>query len=366
MAPQVETLRRGVDIVVATPGRLLDHMGRGTVEFSGLQILILDEADRMLDMGFLPDVRRILKALPAVRQTLLFSATMPPEIERLAHQTLRSPTVITVGQRSRPVETVRQAAFTVSQEQKKHFLCHLLAQRDLKHVLVFTRTKSRADRLARHLVRTGRRIAAIHGDKTQGARIKALERFKSGQIDVLVATDIAARGIDVDGISHVINFDVPNVPEDYVHRIGRTARAEATGDAISLVAPEESQYIRDIERLTGVAIARESTQGFEPVPEAFERREYTAHHGQGGRHGHADRRGNVARHGRPAHRGGPARSGDVIPAHSGHRSAAHAHSHAQAASSSHASSESRPHSQHRAWRAAAGPRRRFRGRGAAR
>jgi ATP-dependent RNA helicase RhlE len=264
--PQIRRLREGVDILIATPGRLLDHMERGTVRFQGLEILILDEADRMLDMGFLPDVRRILRALPSARQTLFFSATMPDEIERLIHETLKAPAVIEVGPRARPVDAVRQVAYAVHADLKKDLLCHLLAEGDMRHVLVFTRTKARADRLARHLVRTGRRIAAIHGNKSQGARVKALSRFKSGEIDVLVATDIAARGLDVDGISHVVNFDVPNVPEDYVHRIGRTARAEAAGDAISLVSADEAAFIRGIERLTGVAIPRSVVPGFDPGP----------------------------------------------------------------------------------------------------
>jgi ATP-dependent RNA helicase RhlE len=264
--PQVRALRAGVDILIATPGRLLDHMERGTVRFHELEVLVLDEADRMLDMGFLPDVRRILKALPSARQTLFFSATMPQEIERLIHETLKAPVVIEVGRRARPVDGVRQVAYAVDADRKKDLLCHLLTAGDMRHVLVFTRTKARADRLARHLVRTGRQVAAIHGNKSQGARVKALSRFKSGQIDVLVATDLAARGLDVEGISHVINFDVPNVPEDYVHRIGRTARAEATGDAISLVAADEAAYVRGIERLTGIAIPRSIVPGFDPGP----------------------------------------------------------------------------------------------------
>jgi ATP-dependent RNA helicase RhlE len=264
--PQVRALRAGVDILIATPGRLLDHMERGTVRFHELEVLVLDEADRMLDMGFLPDVRRILKALPSARQMLFFSATMPQEIERLIHETLKAPVVIEVGRRARPVDGVRQVAYAVDADRKKDLLCHLLTAGDMRHVLVFTRTKARADRLARHLVRTGRQVAAIHGNKSQGARVKALSRFKSGQIDVLVATDLAARGLDVEGISHVINFDVPNVPEDYVHRIGRTARAEATGDAISLVAADEAAYVRGIERLTGIAIPRSIVPGFDPGP----------------------------------------------------------------------------------------------------
>lgn len=261
--PQQQKLRQGVDVLIATPGRLLDHMEQRTVNLSGIEILILDEADRMCDMGFLPDVRRILKALPAQRQTLFFSATMPDEIERLSHEMLRSPVTVEAGHRSRPVDAVRQIAYAVPGDLKKEAVAHLLAQDALRHVLVFTRTKARADRLAKYLNRTGRSVAAIHGNKSQNARTQALGGFKTGKVDVLVATDIAARGIDVDGISHVINFDLPNVPEDYVHRIGRTARAEATGDAISLVAPEEYGYVRNIERLTGIAIPRQVLAGFD-------------------------------------------------------------------------------------------------------
>jgi ATP-dependent RNA helicase RhlE len=262
--PQAERLKQGVDIVIATPGRLLDHLGQGTVDFMGLEILVLDEADRMFDMGFLPDVRRILKALPAARQTLFFAATMPPEIERLIHEVLRSPVVIQVGRRSKPADAVRQVAYAVHADFKKEALARLLSQGVMHHVLVFTRTKARADSVARYLARGGQRVEALHGNKSQNARTRALERFRSGKVDVLVATDIAARGIDVEGISHVINFDMPNVPEDYVHRIGRTARAEATGDAISLVAPEEAPYVRSIERLTGIAIPRLTLPGFDP------------------------------------------------------------------------------------------------------
>jgi len=264
--PQLQQLRSGVDLLIATPGRLLDHMERRSVDFRALEVLVLDEADRMLDMGFLPDVRRILKALPAVRQTLFFSATMPPEVERMIHETLKAPVIIEAGRRSRPVDAVRQVAFPVEAARKSDLLCHLLGRNEMRQVLVFTRTKARAERLARHLKRTGRRVAALHGNKSQNQRIQALSRFKSGRIDVLVATDIAARGLDVEGISHVINFDVPNVPEDYVHRIGRTARAEATGDAISLFSSEEAASLRGIERLTGMAIAREVVDGFAPGP----------------------------------------------------------------------------------------------------
>jgi ATP-dependent RNA helicase RhlE len=266
MMPQTEKLRRGVDLVIATPGRLLDHLGRSGVSFADLEVLVLDEADRMLDMGFLPDVKRILAVLKKERQNLFFSATMPSEIEDLIKRTLREPVVIEVTPRSSTVRAVKQVVHHVSGENKRDLLCHLLKSRDMTQVLVFTRTKVRADRLAKHLVQTGRRVAAIHGNKSQGARTAALGGFKSGRIDTLVATDIAARGIDVDGISHVVNFDVPNVPEDYVHRIGRTARADAEGSAISLVSAEETGFVRAIEKLIGMRIPNEVVAGFHAAP----------------------------------------------------------------------------------------------------
>lgn len=264
LGPQTEQLRRGVDLIIATPGRLLDHLERGAASLSSLTVVVLDEADRMFDMGFLPDVRRILSATPTSRQTLLFSATMPLEIERLAQDILRSPAVIDVGRRATPVDSVRQIIHPVEAEQKRALLCHLLQHGKMPHVLVFTRTKVGADRLVMHLTRTGRRVAALHGGKSQGARRHALNEFRSGRVEVLVATDIAARGLDVEGISHVVNYDVPNVPEDYVHRIGRTARAAATGDAISLVSSDEVGFVREIERLIGVTIPRHVVNGFEP------------------------------------------------------------------------------------------------------
>lgn len=271
MGPQMHQLRQGLDLLIATPGRLLDHLQRGSASLSAVTVLVLDEADRMLDLGFLPDVRRILRAMPATRQTLLFSATMPSEIERLAHDTLRSPVVIDVGRRATPVAAVRQVIHPVLAEQKSDLLCHLLQRGDLRHVLIFTRTKVRADRLAGRLVQSGRRVATLHGGKSQGARVQALSGFRSGRVEVLVATDIAARGLDVDGISHVVNFDMPNSPEDYVHRIGRTARAAATGDAISLVSFDEVSFVRDIERLIGVTIPCQVVRGFEPGGETLRR-----------------------------------------------------------------------------------------------
>ncbi len=264
LGPQIEQLERGVDLLIATPGRLLDHMQRGHLAFHALSAVVLDEADRMLDMGFLPDVRRILDALPTERQTLLFSATMPTEIERLACEVMQSPVVIDVGPRATPVSTVRHVLYLVEAERKSALLHYLLQRGRMRHVLVFTRTKSRADWLARRLSQTDRQVEALHGDKSQRLRTRALDGFRTGQIDVLVATDVAARGLDVQGISHVINFDVPQVADDYVHRIGRTARATASGDAISLACLDELNFVRAIERSLGAEIPRKMVRGFEP------------------------------------------------------------------------------------------------------
>src|SRR5262245_46337341 len=271
LGPQMAQLQRGADLLIATPGRLLDHLERGTVTLSSLTVLVLDEADRMLDMGFLPDVRRILRTIPTTRQTLLFSATMPTEIEHLAHDTLRSPAVITIRRKATPVATVRQVLYAVEAERKRELLSYLLQYGDMRQVLVFTRTKLRADRLTKHLAQSGRRVAVLHGGKSQGARTQALDGFRRGGVDVLVATDLAARGLDVDGISHVVNFDVPNVPEDYVHRVGRTARASATGDAISLVSSDEVDFVREIERVIGGVIPRHVVRGFEPGADTIRR-----------------------------------------------------------------------------------------------
>lgn len=264
LGPQTQRLRSGVDLLIATPGRLLDHLERGNVRFNDLTVLVLDEAHHMLDLGFLPDVRRLLRTMPSERQTLMFSATMPAEIERLARETLQSPVIIDVGRRATPVAAVRQVLYSVEAEQKRNLLSHLLAHGHMQQVLVFTRTKVRADRLTRHLAQNGRRVATLHGGKSQGARTLALSGFRNGKVEVLVATDIAARGLDVDGISHVVNFDVPATAEEYVHRIGRTARAEATGDAISLVSADEVALVRTIERGIGNPIPHQIVKGFAP------------------------------------------------------------------------------------------------------
>jgi ATP-dependent RNA helicase RhlE len=261
--PQSKELRRGVDVVVATPGRLLDHMERGNVSFDDLEVLVLDEADRMLDMGFAPQLNRIVNDIPRYRQTLLFSATMPPEVEALARKYLRKPVVVQVGRRSEAASTVTHAVYPVPRERKNTLLGELLKKAEMDSVLVFTRTKHGADRVVQHLEDQGIAATAMHADKSQGERTRALDDFKAGKIRVLVATDIAQRGLDVSGISHVINYDVPQQPEDYVHRIGRTGRAAATGDAFTFMSPDEIAMVRAIERTIGQQIPRISVPGYD-------------------------------------------------------------------------------------------------------
>lgn len=265
MNPQIEALRRGLDLLVATPGRLIDHVQQGHLDLSQIQMLVLDEADRMLDMGFLPAIRRILAMLPAQgRQTLLFSATFAPEIKAIAQQFMHDPAEVQVTPSNTVVATIAHRAHPVDTARKRELLLHLLAADSLRQTLVFTRTKHGANRLAEYLEKAGLSSAAIHGNKSQNARVKALNGFKSGDITVLVATDIAARGIDIEDLPLVINFDLPTLAEDYVHRIGRTGRNGSQGEAVSLVAPEEGPLLRDIQRLLKQELTLLPLPGFEP------------------------------------------------------------------------------------------------------
>nr|WP_314630416.1 DEAD/DEAH box helicase [uncultured Noviherbaspirillum sp.] len=266
--PQIKLLKQGVDILVATPGRLLDHMQQGTINLSRIEILVLDEADRMLDMGFIRDIRKVLAALPPKRQNLLFSATFSDEIKALADGLLNAPAMIEVARRNSTVEVISQKVHPVDRDRKHPLLAHLIKAHDWRQVLVFTRTKHGANKLVEQLGKDGISGMAIHGNKSQTARTRALAEFKDGSLQVLVATDIAARGIDIDQLPHVVNYDLPNVPEDYVHRIGRTGRAGASGEAVSLVCVDEHIMLRDIERLIKRDLPREVIAGFEPDPSA--------------------------------------------------------------------------------------------------
>ena len=275
--PQIKALRSGADLVIATPGRLLDLVGQGHGDFSALRFLVLDEADRMLDMGFIPQIRRIMKILPSKRQTLLFSATLSKEIEVLTQEFLHRPKIVQIGRRSNPAETVTQLVYEVSAGLKPALLIHLLRDPSFDSVLVFTRTKHGADRIAKRLGAAQITTATLHSNRSQNQRLNALKAFRTGEVRVLVATDIAARGIDVDGISHVVNFDFPMHPEDYVHRIGRTGRAQAIGDAISFVTPEDRDALRTLERFIGRGVVRKRADDFDyhAVPAASpERREH--------------------------------------------------------------------------------------------
>jgi ATP-dependent RNA helicase RhlE len=271
MGPQEKNFRKGVDVLVATPGRLLDHFQNDYAKLEGLEILVLDEADRMLDMGFLPDVRRVLQHLPRPEQTLFFSATLPPPIVELAGEMLREPARLNVERKSAPATGITQAVYPVQENLKPYLLVELLRRGDIKNVLVFTRTKHRANRLAEFLERQGVSCDRIHGNRSQAQRTDALSRFKGGDLQVLVATDIAARGIDVEALSHVINFDVPNIPEDYIHRVGRTARAEMVGDAFTFVAEEEGAELQAIERAVGARLSRRTVEGFDYDAQPAER-----------------------------------------------------------------------------------------------
>jgi len=264
--PQIATLRKGVDIVIATPGRLLDLINQKALDISKVECFILDEADRMLDMGFVNDIKKVLQILPKKRQNLLFSATFSNEIKSLADRLLNSPTLIEVARRNTATETVEQVVHPVDRERKRELLTQLIKENDWKQVLVFTRTKHGANRLCAQLEKSKIKAAAIHGNKSQSARTKALDNFKKGYVKVLVATDIAARGIDIDQLPHVVNFELPNVPEDYVHRIGRTGRAGNEGEAMSLVCVDEHKFLKDIERLIKKDIPKVVIDGFKPDP----------------------------------------------------------------------------------------------------
>ncbi len=262
--PQIKALRAGVEILVATPGRLLDHVGQRTVNLGGVEVLVLDEGDRMLDMGFLPDIRRILELLPARRQNLLFSATFSQEIRDLSRAFLSDPATVEVAPRNTAAEAVRQLVYPVDRDRKEELLAHLIRRQDLRQVLVFTRTKLAASRLAARLDREGIDAVAIHSDRSQPERTRALEGFKSGEIRVLVATDVAARGLDIEDLPVVVNFELPWNPQDYIHRIGRTGRAGATGEAISLVCIDETDLLRGIQRMLRTAIPWTVEEGFIP------------------------------------------------------------------------------------------------------
>jgi len=261
--PQIDALRRGADVIVATPGRLLDLMGSGHVNLREIEIAVLDEADRMLDMGFLPQIRRVVNALPKQRQTLLFSATLSSDIEKITGEFLRNPETVEIGRRSNPADSVEQFLYPVPKSRKIDLLIHLLRDQSLDSVLVFSRTKHGADKIVRKLKAANVLAAALHSNRSQSQRVAALDAFKSGRARVLVATDIASRGIDVEGISHVVNFDFPMHAEDYVHRIGRTGRADAVGDAISFVTPDDETYVRNLEKMTRRSIARRRVEGFD-------------------------------------------------------------------------------------------------------
>jgi ATP-dependent RNA helicase RhlE len=296
-SPQADELRRGVDIVVATPGRLLDHVEQRTMDLRQVEILVLDEADRMLDMGFIPTIRRILALLPAKRQNLLFSATFPDEIRKLANSFMHDPVTVEVAPRNRPVELIAQCAYSVDRDRKREVLAHLVKSNNWQQVLVFTRTKHGANRLAQQLERDGIDADAIHGNKSQGARTRALKRFKDNELQVLVATDIAARGLDIEDLPHVVNYDLPHVAEDYVHRIGRTGRAGASGEAVSLVSADDRPLLAAIERLIGRRIEQKTADGLAarrqshaPAPQNEERHHQRQERGR--QHTIPARRGN--------------------------------------------------------------------------
>jgi ATP-dependent RNA helicase RhlE len=329
--PQIQALRSGAEMVIATPGRLLDLMGQRCADFSALEHLVLDEADRMLDMGFLPAIRRVVKGLPQKRQTLLFSATLSKEIEGLTHEFQRNPKMVQIGRRSNPAETVTQWVYEVPQHLKASLLCHILKDPAMNMVLVFTRTKHGADRLARKLDSIGVKSGTLHANRSQNQRLRALADFRSGTLQVLIATDIASRGIDVDGISHVVNYDFPPQVEDYIHRIGRTGRAQAIGDAISFISQDDYGSLRSLERFIGRGIVRKRAEGFDynapepPRPTEQERgprrdgagRDHFRRNPQGG----APRRSDTGGRGRPGGGGMRSQGSGRSPAGPARRSA---------------------------------------------
>lgn len=317
MQPQITRLRKPLDILVACPGRLLDHAGQGTVDLSGIEILVLDEADRMLDMGFIHDIRRVLRLLPAKRQNLLFSATFSDDIKRLAEGLLDKPALIEVARRNATAETVAQKVYLVDRERKRELLAELIMRHNWYQVLVFTRTKHGANRLAEQLDKQGISAMAIHGNKSQSARTRALAEFKAGALQVLVATDIAARGIDISELPHVVNFELPNVAEDYVHRIGRTGRAGSEGEAVSLVCVDENKLLAGIERLIGRSLPKNTLPGFEPdpsiKPEPIPNGQQRGGRRGGSNGGNGGGRGNAARSGAPRTSAAPKRATGNAP-----------------------------------------------------
>jgi ATP-dependent RNA helicase RhlE len=304
--PQIDLLRRGIDILIATPGRLLDHAAQRTLDLKHVEIFVLDEADRMLDMGFLPDIRRVIGLLPQRRQNLLFSATFPDDIRKLAERLLDSPVSVEIGERNAAAEKIEQAVYFADKGQKRGLLSWLIGSGDWRQVLVFTRTKHGANRLAEQLERDGFAAAAIHGNKSQGARTRALADFKQGGVRVLVATDIAARGLDIDQLPHVVNFDLPEVAEHYVHRIGRTGRAGNEGLAVSLVAPDERPLLKQVERLLGYALPTHKAEGYVPGPPRSDERPQRRHEHRQQPARNQDNRGNRGQHprGQGGHRHG--------------------------------------------------------------